>query len=206
MQKDKKSELSGNAKTAFSELAAMVGLGKEAAAGSETPAAAKTPAAETKVSYAHARTIESAPTAAKTIIAEGTVIDGNIHTEASIDCFGKVKGDIVSKGTVYITGDHTGNIHGNKVSFSNAVIQGNIVAEGEVNIGTDTRIVGNINAGGVVLSGTVTGSITAKGLVSFESTALLSGNVQSVRIAVADGARISGEIKMNLPEEVKKQA
>lgn len=200
MQKEKRTDLGGNAKTAFSELAAMVGLGKEAAVEADAPAAESvhSPAAPTTLLHTKvAAPASSAPVApGKTIIAAGTIIDGNIRTENSLDCFGKVKGDIVSKGTVTIMGDHTGNIHGNTVVFREAVIHGNIVAEGQVSIGSDTQITGDIQAGGVVLAGTVTGNVQASSLITFHKTAMLTGNVQAARIAVEEGAQISGEVKM----------
>lgn len=208
MTKERKSEMACNAKNAFIELAAMVGVGGKDAPATTKAADTNPPASTSQKSATPSAAPQPTPSAVsplpkaieKTVISEGTFIDGTIRTEGSIECSGTVKGDIIAKGTVSIAGEHTGNIQGGQITFSHASIEGNVSAQGEVSVDNATKIVGDIKTGSMILDGKVTGSIFAEDLVVFQKDAVLSGNVQAARISMLEGARISGEVKMTLPE------
>jgi cytoskeletal protein CcmA (bactofilin family) len=49
-----------------------------------------------------------------------------------------------------------------------------------------------------VIAGQVSGGIHAKERVELQATAVVSGDILTPRIAIVEGARVSGEVKMDM--------
>jgi cytoskeletal protein CcmA (bactofilin family) len=98
-----------------------------------------------------------------------------------------VIGDLETDGVVRVEGRVRGTVRvGSQV----------LVAQGAV-------IEGDLFAHEAVISGQVKGAIHAKERVELQATAHVSGDVLTPRISIIEGARITGEVKMDSNAEAQ---
>lgn len=126
------------------------------------------------------------------IITEGTVIDGNITTDCSLDVYGTVNGDIFCGGKLSISGKVTGSSHASEIMISAKRVEGNIESEGAVKIGQGAVIIGDIKAGASVIAGAVKGNLDVKGPVILDTTAVIKGNIKAKSVQLINGAVLEG--------------
>ena len=75
-------------------------------------------------------------------------------------------------------------------------VEGTISVTGHlVLVEAGAHVVGDITATGIVVSGTVHGSLVAEERIRAEAGADLQGDISAPRIAVADGAVVNGRIE-----------
>jgi cytoskeletal protein CcmA (bactofilin family) len=89
-----------------------------------------------------------------------------------------VKGEIKGEGTVLMLG-----------SF-----EGDVVLEGELHVGPESRVDANITASAVVIAGTVRGNLATHTRVDILASGSLTGSVRSGSFSAADGAVVKGEL------------
>ena len=130
----------------------------------------------------------------ESVILGNTTIKGDIVTDAGIQIYGAVIGNIESGGKVQLVGKVEGDITGKVVVVTNTLQTGNITAENEVYIKEGCMIEGDIEAGKVVLKGSVKGNINSSGQVDFDSNSSLEGNVIAHSFNIKPGAKINGSI------------
>lgn len=89
----------------------------------------------------------------QSIIAPGTIIDGNIYSKNSIKIEGEIKGKIESKETIIVfeTGKVNADIKGKQVIISGEV-NGNILATERLEITARGRVKGDITAPRISIS------------------------------------------------------
>jgi cytoskeletal protein CcmA (bactofilin family) len=75
-------------------------------------------------------------------------------------------------------------------------VEGEVTATGEVNVHSPGTARAKIEARDVVIAGTVDGSVVARDLVSIGDSASLSGELQSSRLRVDEGAIVNATIAM----------
>ncbi len=126
------------------------------------------------------------------IITEGTVIDGNITTDCSLDVYGTVNGDIFCGGKLSISGKVIGSSHASEIMISAKRVEGNIESEGAVKIGQGAVIIGDIKAGASVIAGAVKGNLDVKGPVILDTTAVIKGNIKAKSVQLINGAVLEG--------------
>jgi cytoskeletal protein CcmA (bactofilin family) len=79
-------------------------------------------------------------------------------------------------------------------------VEGTISVTGHlVTVEAGARVVGDITAAGIVVSGSVQGSLVAEDRIKAETGADLQGDLSAPRIAVADGAVVNGRIETVTP-------
>jgi len=93
------------------------------------------------------------PDSTDTLIGEGTVVEGNLKSEASIRIEGRILGDIECKGDVTIgqKGVAHSNIHARNVVIAGHV-RGNVTAQQSLAIHSTGRLQGNISTQKLVIS------------------------------------------------------
>lgn len=95
---------------------------------------------------------------------------------------------------VYISAESS--ISGNLQTQSNIVIEGqvdgSVSASGNVHIGANARVEGNITAADVQIAGVVNGNITSTGGIILFAGAKLTGDIQACGLTVEKGAYYSG--------------
>jgi cytoskeletal protein CcmA (bactofilin family) len=89
-----------------------------------------------------------------------------------------IKGDISAKEPLTVSGR----------------VDGSISAPGcVVTIEAGAHVTADVTAGGIVVAGTVKGSLVAEERIALRSGAEVAGDLRAPRMAVEDGARVSGK-------------
>ncbi len=127
-----------------------------------------------------------------TVITKGTVINGSISSDGSLEINGTITGDIECLGKLSITGKVSGNSSAAEVYVNTDRLEGCITSEGSVKVGLGTVIIGNINAASGVIAGAVKGEIDINGPIVIDSTAIIKGNIKAKSVQINNGAVIEG--------------
>lgn len=101
-----------------------------------------------------------------------------------------VVGDLETEGVVRIEGRVRGAVR---------VGQQVLVAAGAV-------IEGDVHTQEAVIAGQVSGAIFAKDRVELQASAVVAGDILTPRIAIVEGARVSGEVKMDMEQTASSAA
>jgi cytoskeletal protein CcmA (bactofilin family) len=92
-----------------------------------------------------------------------------------------VIGDLETEGVVRIEGRIKGTV---RVGSQILVTQGAVIE-------------GDLHTQEAVIAGQVNGAIHATGRVELQASAVVTGDIVTARIAIVEGAAVSGEVKMN---------
>lgn len=92
-----------------------------------------------------------------------------------------VEGDIKSGGSIRIDGH----------------IKGDIKAEGDVIIGAEADVHGNVHAASIELSGKVEGNIHSNGLLKIHSSGVLRGDIEVMSFVIEEGGAFEGLCNIN---------
>ncbi|MBD5527382.1 MAG: polymer-forming cytoskeletal protein [Lachnospiraceae bacterium] len=125
-------------------------------------------------------------------VTAGMTINGDVISEGSMDLIGCVNGNIEILGKLNVTGYINGNSKAAEIYADNAKINGEVVSEGAVKIGSSSVVIGNICATSAVIAGAVKGDIDVKGPVILDTSAIVMGNIKSKSVQINNGAVIEG--------------
>lgn len=126
------------------------------------------------------------------VITAGMTITGDVMSEGSLEIIGCVNGNIELFGKLNITGYVNGNSHAAEIFADSAKINGEVVSDGAVKIGSSSVIIGNITATSAVIAGAVKGDIDVRGPVILDTSAIVMGNIKSKSVQINNGAVIEG--------------
>jgi cytoskeletal protein CcmA (bactofilin family) len=129
------------------------------------------------------------------VIAESTLVVGNVVSKGHLDILGDVQGNVTAKGNVAVQGNIEGNVEGAKIGLFDCRIKGDILASDGIVAGANSEIVGNVKTKNIVLDGKMRGEIQAENVVVFRSNAYFFGDVTTRSIAIETGAIINGNIR-----------
>lgn len=199
----------------FSQAAyEMFGLGKggsnskhEAGKPAEKPAEAAAKKAEDDemdlsivsvgAADAQEKPVEKAPEKPKTtLLAEGSVFEGTLHTKGDVEIAGVFKGDIYSEGDVKLFANIEGNVQGGNVELVTSNVQGDVSAKDLLKIGPQSVVGGNIHTKDMICSGRIVGNVDATGRVTLTTGSALTGDLTAGTIAVMEGALMEGRFKI----------
>ncbi len=127
-----------------------------------------------------------------TEITVGTVLEGNMSSNGSINLNGKIKGNIACHGKLVVSGTIVGTSQASEIFTNNARIEGDVASEGSIKIGNGSVVLGNVYATSAVIGGAVRGDIDVHGPVIIDATAVVQGNIKSRSVQVNNGAAIEG--------------
>lgn len=126
------------------------------------------------------------------IVTAGMRVKGDILSNGSLDVIGEVQGNVQVVGKLNITGKVVGHSKAEEVFADAARITGDILSDGTVKIGAGSVVKGNIEATSAVIAGAVKGTIDVKGPVILDATAVVLGNIRAKSMQINNGARIEG--------------
>lgn len=92
-----------------------------------------------------------------------------------------IKGELSGSEDIYLDGEVEGSIH----------LTGN-----SLTVGPNGRVRADVSARNVIVSGSLTGNIQASERTEFRKSATVSGDVQTRRIAIEDGAYFKGKLEI----------
>ena len=188
----------------FSQAAyEMFGIGRggskrEADKTAEKPAeSAAMDVEEDEMSLTVAPTVEKVPEKPKTtLLAEGSVFEGTLHTKGDVEIAGVFKGDIFSEGNVKLFANIEGNVQGGNVELVTSSVQGDVSAKELLKIGPQSVIGGNIKTKDMICSGRIVGNVESSGRVTLTTGSALTGDLTASTIAVMEGALMEGRFKI----------
>ena len=140
------------------------------------------------------RAVSKAPVSGLTgtVIAPGTVVDGNISSNEDLMIYGVVNGDVLNANKLIIHGEVTGSINAKDISLVDSIIAGNVVAINSTEMTKDSCILGDLTTENVVVSGKVKGNIEARGNGIFKKESIVLGNISVGTIVIEGGAKMRG--------------
>lgn len=126
------------------------------------------------------------------IITEGTIINGDIISNGSLDVRGQVDGNVSCNGKLTVTGVVNGNSNTSEFFADAAQVEGEVVSSGTVKIGLGSVIIGNVTSTSAVIAGAIKGDIDVQGPVVVDTSAVVMGNIKSRSVQINNGAVIEG--------------
>jgi cytoskeletal protein CcmA (bactofilin family) len=76
-------------------------------------------------------------------------------------------------------------------------VKGTVRVGSQILVSQGATIEGDLHTQEAVIAGTVTGGIHASDRVELQPTAVVSGDIHTARIAIVEGAKVTGEVKMD---------
>jgi len=84
-------------------------------------------------------------------------------------------------------------------------IRGTVRAASQVLVGQGAQLEGDLHTREAVVGGEVIGAIHASERVELQATAAVTGNIHTPRIAVMEGGKVSGEVRIEEPAAAPQQ-
>ncbi len=135
-----------------------------------------------------------------TVITKGTIINGSIISDGSLEINGTITGDVECEGKLTINGNVSGHLKAAEVVVSTPKLDGGIDSKGDVKIGVGTIVIGDVTAKSATISGAVKGEVDVQGPVVVDSTAIVKGNITAKSVQVNNGAIVDGYCKLSYAE------
>lgn len=135
-----------------------------------------------------------------TVITKGTVINGSISSDGSLEVNGTITGDVECLGKLSINGNVSGHLKAAEVVVSTPRLDGGIESHGDVKVGVGTIVLGDVSAKSATISGAVKGEIDVNGPVVVDSTAIVKGNITAKSVQINNGAVVDGYCKLSYAE------
>ena len=126
------------------------------------------------------------------VITEGTIINGDVISNGSLDIRGQVDGNVSCNGKLTVTGVVNGNSNTSEFFADSAQVEGEVVSSGTVKIGLGSVIIGNVTSSSAVIAGAIKGDIDVQGPVVVDTSAVVMGNIKSRSVQINNGAVIEG--------------
>jgi cytoskeletal protein CcmA (bactofilin family) len=126
------------------------------------------------------------------IITGGMTLTGDVDSQGSMNVEGMINGNLDILGKLNVTGCINGNSRAAEIYADGAKINGEVISEGTVKIGSSSVIIGNITAKSAVVAGAVKGDIDVMGPVILDTSAIVMGNIKSKSVQINNGAVIEG--------------
>lgn len=126
------------------------------------------------------------------VITANMIVNGNMMSIGSLEVIGVINGNIKVNGELNITGEINGDSQATTIIMTGARVNGNVVSDGSVKVGSKAVVRGNIYANSAVISGAVKGDIDVHGPVILDSTAIVMGNIKSKTVQINNGAAVEG--------------
>jgi len=91
-----------------------------------------------------------------------------------------IEGEVISDGDFRVDGS----------------IKGNIVIAGKLVVGEKGHVNGDIKCGSATISGKLQGKLVVEDLLSLEDSAVVEGDIFTIKLSIQPGAEFSGSCKM----------
>lgn len=88
-----------------------------------------------------------------------------------------------------------GNVRGQGSLRIDGRVHGNVEVTGDVALGPDAEVQGNISGASIAIAGVVSGDLTGTEAVMIEAGAKVIGDLRAPRIGIGDGATVRGSVE-----------
>jgi len=101
---------------------------------------------------------------------------------------------VIGQGTVV-----RGNVHGEGSVEIYGRVDGNVAVTGDVTLGENASVRGDVSGARISIGGAVTGDLTGTEAVILERAAQVSGDITAPRVGIEEGARVRGALRTEEP-------
>ena len=131
------------------------------------------------------------------VISVKTSINGTVSSKGHIRIEGSVIGDIFAYGDIKVTGKVAGDIEGANIEIGGCVVDGDIKARGDVTIGKDSSLSGNMSGQLITIDGKIKGNVEAVKGAHMSSTSLVKGSISAPTLSMSAGAELQGKVNVS---------
>ncbi|WP_326974580.1 bactofilin family protein [Caproicibacter sp. BJN0012] len=132
-----------------------------------------------------------------TVISSGTTITGDMKSDGNIEMMGTMTGSILTSGNVKINGKQVRDVQGAGIDLFACTVRGSLNAADEVNVDSDSVIVGDIKCGNLTIDGKLKGNVHVMGNVCCQGNSVIIGDITSTTITVSSGAKLKGKVEIS---------
>lgn len=130
------------------------------------------------------------------VILPNTTINGTVSSKGHIRIEGNVIGDVFAYGDIKVTGKVAGDIEGSNIELGGCIVDGDIKARGDVAIGKDSTLSGNMNGQLITIDGKIKGNIEAVKGAHMSSTSVVKGSITAPTLSMSAGAELQGKVSV----------
>ena len=145
--------------------------------------------------------------AKRMIVPEGVIINGSMTSGSETEIAGRVDGDVVVDGRLYL--GPSALVSGNVRAVSckvDGLVEGKVHCSQELELGEAGRLNADALAGKrLVLAGKVFGNVTSGGMLHLLPSAKVYGNIRARKLVLDEGAEFNGECAMRPPVEKRNE-
>ncbi len=135
------------------------------------------------------------------IISPSTSINGTVSSKGHIRIEGGIIGDIFAYGDIKIIGKVAGDIEGSSVDLDNCIVEGDIKARGDLNVGKESTLSGNISGQLITIEGKVKGDVESAKGTHMSGTSIVRGSISSPTLSMSAGAQMQGKVKVSKDDD-----
>ncbi len=137
------------------------------------------------------------------VISTMTTINGTVSSKGHIRIEGNVIGDVFAYGDIKVTGKVAGDIEGGNVELGGCIVDGDVKARGDVTIGKDSSLTGNMNGQLITIDGKIKGNVEAQKGAHMSSTSLVKGSITAPTLSMSAGAELQGKVNVSKDDIVE---
>lgn len=128
-----------------------------------------------------------------------TVITGSVKTSGALEIRGTIYGDVTSEDDVYLYGRVAGNINCKNFYQYAGAVKGNVTAAGNIEIGRNSAIRGDLTAANIRSDGHVSGNVISAGKAELLENAIVVGDITTKYFSMRDSACLCGAVQLESP-------
>lgn len=131
------------------------------------------------------------------VISPLTSINGSVSSKGHIRIEGNVIGDVFAYGDIKVTGKVAGDLEGGNIELGSCIVDGDVKARGDVTIGKDSTLSGNMNGQLITIDGKIKGNVEASKGAHMSSTSLVKGSITAPTLSMSAGAELQGKVNVS---------
>ena len=134
------------------------------------------------------------------VISPLTTINGTVSSKGHIRVEGSVIGDIFAYGDIKVTGKVAGDIEGGNIELGSCTVEGDVKARGDVNIGKDSTLSGDMIGQLITIDGKIKGNVEAVKGAHMSGTSTVKGSITAPTLSMSAGAELQGKVSVSKEE------
>lgn len=131
------------------------------------------------------------------VISSLTTINGTVSSKGHIRVEGSIIGDVFAYGDIKVTGKVAGDIEGGNVELGTCIVEGDVKARGDVNIGKESTLSGNMIGQLITIDGKIKGNVEAVKGAHMSGTSLVKGSITAPTLSMSAGAELQGKVNVS---------
>lgn len=131
------------------------------------------------------------------VISPKTTINGTVSSKGHVRIEGTVIGDVFAYGDIKVTGKIAGDIEGGNIEFGGCVVDGDIKARGDIAVGKDSSLSGDMRGSLITIDGKIKGNVEALKGAQMSSTSLVKGSLTAPTLSMNAGAELQGKVSVS---------